>query len=323
MSTIAVLGATGIQGGSVVRQLQQNPAWKIRAITRNADGDSAKKLSAQGIEVSQGDIEDVASLEAAFKGATAIFAVTNFWDVPPTGPDSLVEYGRREYGQIINIARAASSISTLKHLVISSLPNPEKISGGKHKVPHMDYKSRAVEDAKAQFPELALKITSLWVGWYATNLALWPPMKPIPYNAVGKYAWLAASKPQGKLPAAGDVAKNIGTVVEKILERRDQTAGKIVPLVVEYPTHAEALRTWSKVTGKEAVFVELTDEAAAELMGPLAIEFGAQLRFSEEHPDWESFEVSNTVTLAQLDLQGSLVGLEGTLRNYPVDTLLG
>lgn len=67
MSIIAVLGATGIQGGSVVQQLRKNPVWKIRAVTRNPQGSAAQGLAAKDIEVVRGDLDDVSSLVAAFK----------------------------------------------------------------------------------------------------------------------------------------------------------------------------------------------------------------------------------------------------------------
>ena len=102
-------------------------------------------------------------------------------DVPPAGPAELEDSGKREYQQVLNVSEAASQIPTLKHFIVSSLPRPTDISGGKHKVPHMDYKSLAVEHAEDRFPSLAPKLTSLWVGWYATNLALWPTMKPFPW----------------------------------------------------------------------------------------------------------------------------------------------
>ena len=64
---IVVMGATGVQGGSVVSALLKNPAYKIRAVTRNALGDSAKKLAAEGVEVVSADSGDVESLKVAFK----------------------------------------------------------------------------------------------------------------------------------------------------------------------------------------------------------------------------------------------------------------
>ncbi|KAF5002464.1 hypothetical protein FDECE_10623 [Fusarium decemcellulare] len=307
MSIITVLGATGVQGGSVVHKLKQNPSWKVRAITRNPEGENAKELLSQGIEVVEGDLDDVESLKTAFMGSTAIFSVTNFWQNIPMNASSLRSNGEKEYRQILNIGKAATNIPTLEHLVVSSLAGPQKISQGKYHVPHMDYKARAVEEVETRFPALAAKTTILWVGWYATNLTI-PLLRPFLWPASGKYTWLMPSKPSGKLPIAGDESRNVGIVVERILERPTETMGKIVVLVVEYLDHTEVLKVWEKVTGKEATYVELSDEAAVALIGPVAIDLGAQLRFSEEYPDMGTYEPDRVVKLTDIGLGEELVG---------------
>lgn len=65
--TIAVLGATGVQGGSVVRALLKDKSWKIRGITRDASKEGAKALEKQGVEVVSADINDEQSLRQAFE----------------------------------------------------------------------------------------------------------------------------------------------------------------------------------------------------------------------------------------------------------------
>ncbi|KAF4468395.1 hypothetical protein FALBO_4720 [Fusarium albosuccineum] len=299
MSIITVLGATGVQGGSVVGKLIQNPLWKVRAVTRNLEGENAKELLSQGIEVVQGDLDDVESLKTAFMGSTAIFSITNFY--------ALKSNGEKEYQQILNIGKAATNIPTLEHLVVSSLAGPQNISHGKYHVPHMDYKARAVKEVEARFPALAAKITILWAGWYATNLTI-PLLRPFLWPASGKYTWLMPSKPSGKLPIAGDESRNVGIVVERILERPTETMGKIVVLVVEYLDHTEVLKVWEKVTGKEATYIELSDEAAVALIGPVAIDLGAQLRFSEEYPDMDTYEPDRIVKLTDIGLGEELTG---------------
>jgi uncharacterized protein YbjT (DUF2867 family) len=75
---IAIVGATGTQGGSIISALQKNPAYKLRAITRNPDSEKGKALLAQGIEVVAADLNDEPSLEKAFSGVSIIFAVRLF-----------------------------------------------------------------------------------------------------------------------------------------------------------------------------------------------------------------------------------------------------
>ena len=65
--TIAVLGATGVQGGSVVRALLKDKSWKIRGITRDASKEGAKALEKQGVEVVSANINDEQSLRQAFE----------------------------------------------------------------------------------------------------------------------------------------------------------------------------------------------------------------------------------------------------------------
>ena len=64
---IAVTGATGSQGGGVVNIMKKTPGWKIRAITRNPDSESSKKLAAEGVEIVQASFDDEESLVRAFE----------------------------------------------------------------------------------------------------------------------------------------------------------------------------------------------------------------------------------------------------------------
>jgi NAD(P)-dependent dehydrogenase (short-subunit alcohol dehydrogenase family) len=190
---IVVCGATGGLGGSVARRMLSE-GWRVRGITRNKDSAGAKALVEAGAELASANYDDVASLEAAFEGADAIFGVTNFWEY-------LLELGamaaaKKETQQLVKIATAANKISSLEHLVLHTLPSGEKL-GGKY-VPHMDVscllfeildsrytnhlqqsKDQAADDIKAQFPDLSKKTTFLWVGFFTSNIWSYPMMKPI------------------------------------------------------------------------------------------------------------------------------------------------
>jgi hypothetical protein len=190
---IVVCGATGGLGGSVARRMLSE-GWTVRGITRNKDSASAKALVEAGAELTSANYDDIASLEAAFEGADAIFGVTNFWEY-------LLELGamaaaKKETQQLVNIATAANKITSLEHLVLHTLPSGKKL-GGKY-VPHMDVscllfeihdsrytnhlqqsKDQAADDIKAQFPDLSKKATFLWVGFFTSNIWSYPMMKPI------------------------------------------------------------------------------------------------------------------------------------------------
>src|SRR6185369_9912974 len=122
---IAVIGATGQQGGGVVRALQASGQFKVRALTRNPD-----KHRQLANEVVKADLDRPETLEAAFKGAYGVFLVTNFR-----------EKGADERKQATAAVRAAKDAG-VKHFVWSTLPNVEAISGGKFDVPHFTGKAK-------------------------------------------------------------------------------------------------------------------------------------------------------------------------------------
>lgn len=91
---LIVIGVTGNQGGSVARRFFQDPAFKVRGLTRNPVSPAALELSKLGVEIVQADLDDVASLTAAFKDANLIFSVTNYWE-PFFRPEARAEAEKR------------------------------------------------------------------------------------------------------------------------------------------------------------------------------------------------------------------------------------
>src|ERR1700739_2909121 len=122
---IAVVGATGQQGGAVVRALQAGNQFKVRALTRNP-----AKHRELADEVIQADLSRPETLAAAFEGAHGVFLVTNVW-----------EQGANEVEQATAAIRAAKDAG-VKHFVWSTLPDVEAISGGKFHVPHFTGKAK-------------------------------------------------------------------------------------------------------------------------------------------------------------------------------------
>src|ERR1700732_3848182 len=122
---IAVVGATGQQGGGVVRALQARGRFKVRALTRNPD-----KHPELADEVVKADLNLPETLKAAFEGAHGVFLVTNFW-----------EQGTDELKEATTAVRTAKDAG-VKHFVWSTLPDVEAISGGKFDVPHFTGKAK-------------------------------------------------------------------------------------------------------------------------------------------------------------------------------------
>ncbi len=117
---VLITGATGRQGGGVIRHLLPK-GWSLRALTRNPNSGAAKDLIDQGIEVFQGDLEDPSSLESAVRGAYGIYSVQDFWAVG----------AKREVQQGKNLADAAKK-SGVEHFVFSSVGGAERNSGIDH-----------------------------------------------------------------------------------------------------------------------------------------------------------------------------------------------
>ncbi|KAK7943911.1 uncharacterized protein PG986_013024 [Apiospora aurea] len=299
MTLVAVVGATGAQGGSVANRLLASPdTYKVRALTRNPDGDSAKSLLEKGAEVVLADVNDAATLAPALAGADALFVVTAYWpSIPTLGRDGA---GDEEVAQFQAVANAAAATPTLKHVVLSTLPRCAKMSGGKFPVPHYDYKQIAVDWIRATHPALWAKTTEFWPGWYTSNLATL--MRPVPVPGTeGGYLLPLPSKPDAMLPMAGNLQRNAGLLVEAVLRAGPaRTGNKIAICITDYRPISSVADSLTKLTGgaKRVGYAEVSDAHVARLYGDFGTEMAAQLRWSEEYPDWHRFEPERTLDLA-------------------------
>ncbi|RTE84554.1 hypothetical protein BHE90_000859 [Fusarium euwallaceae] len=314
MHIITVLGATGSQGGSVCTALQGNPHWKVRAVTRNPASDASKKLLKTGIDVVAADANDETSLHEAFRGTTAVFALTNFdWGV--VMKEGREAAGEAEKKQQINIAKAAAQTPGLKHYIMSSLPAASLSSNGKLPVPHFDYKHAAFQWIEEHAPELAAKTTRVWLGWYPSNMAFNAMMKFTHLPGPNVYAWIQPSKEDAVLPIAGDVQHNVGVVVEGILEAGPRAFGKIAIVVTDYLKLSDVVKVWESVTGKRGVYIEVSDKTTEKIWGVGGLEIASQLRWSEEFPNWHKLEPEHIITLEGLGVQGKVRHLKQALEN--------
>src|SRR6516165_10755795 len=164
---IAVIGATGAQGGGLVRAIQhdRNGEFSARAITRDVNSDKAKALAALGAEVVAADIDNEESLKKAFAGAYGAYCVTFFW--AHFSPE-------KEQANARNMANAAKAAG-LQHVIWSTLEDTRKwvpLSDnrmptlmGKYKVPHFDAKGQADD----YFTELGLPMTFSHASFYWEN----------------------------------------------------------------------------------------------------------------------------------------------------------
>lgn len=312
VKTITIVGATGAQGKGVAAAFLNNPAYHVRAVTRNPSSPGAQALAAQGAEVVQADLDSLPSLESAFAGSQIIFGVTNFFEPFTTlqSPDGAVD---AEVQQGINLARAAAQTAGLEHYVWSTLPDARSISGGRYVVPHFEGKNRVDRYIRGELPALAAKTTFLWVTFYAANYKF-PMFAPIWVPSAGRYVQLANYAGETPITTVGNVEKNIGPFVKGVVEGGDKAKGEIVLVDVEEYTAREMLQLWAKAKGTQASFVQVGGDVYREIWPLWGEEMGVMMEFWDEYKEKSWVDVEGRKVLKREDL--GISGLEGLEKAY-------
>lgn len=194
--TVAVVGGTGLQGGSVVDALLEQGEYAVRVLTRDPESEKAKALAARGVEVARGDLNAPDTLRSAFDGAHGAFVVTNFWD-PGTG--------NRELEQGTAAVQAAKAAG-VQHFVWSTLPNCKALSNGKYEVGH--FTGKAEVDPVVSGAGFAHH-TFVEAPFYLTNLLGMMGPQPLGEGARG---WAMPMDPAKQVIHVGD-ATEIGRLV--------------------------------------------------------------------------------------------------------------
>ncbi len=272
---IAVIGATGAQGGGLARAILADPArtFTVRAVTRNPSSDNAKALAAAGAQVVAADLDDSASLERAFAGAWGVFALTNFWE--HSSPE-------RELTQAGNQARAARKAG-VSHVIWSTLEDTRKLVPlsddrmptlmGKYKVPHFDAKG----EADATFKGTGVPTTCLLTAFYWDNFihfGMGPKRGPD-----GKLA-ITFAMGNAKLP--GIAVEDIGKSALGIFRRASDYAGKTVGIAGEHLTGAEMAAGFTKALGKEVTYNDVPPEVYRGFGFPGADDLGNMFQYKRD-----------------------------------------
>lgn len=263
---IAVVGATGAQGGGLVRAILDDPngGFAARAITRDPGKDNAKALAGRGAEVVKADLDDVDSLTRAFTGAYGAYCVTNFWEHFSA---------EKEHQQAKNLAEAAGAAG-VKHVVWSTLEDTRQLMAAddtrmpmlqeKYRVPHFDAKADA-DRHFANLPATYLITSFYWDNIYAFGLA---PKK----EEDGVYAW---AFPMGDKRLAGIAAEDIGKVAYGIFKAGPAYVGKRVGVASENLTILEMGDKLSRALGIGPIRYHAVDADAYRAFGfPGADEMG-------------------------------------------------
>jgi len=255
---IAVIGATGQQGGGVVRALQASSQFKVRALSRNPG-----KHRELANEVVEADLNRPETLKAAFEEAHGVFLVTNFQ-----------EKGTDELKQATAAVRAAKDAG-VKHFVWSTLPNVEAISGGKFDVPHFTGKAKIDRIVKeAGFPHHTFVIAP---GYYQNFVGSLAPQK----QADGSVGWALPLDPDVRCLHMGDI-RELGNIVAGAFAHPDQAGnGEYLPLVGDFMSFNEIIDTFNR-QGHKFSFKQVPKEVFAALF-PGATELAEMFSYWEVH----------------------------------------
>jgi uncharacterized protein YbjT (DUF2867 family) len=269
---IAVLGATGAQGGGLVRAIlaDRDGGFAVRAVTRKVDSDAAKALAAQGAEVVAGDSDDPAGLDRAFAGAYGAFCVTNFWEHFSA---------EREGVQAANMARA-SRRAGLSHVVWSTLEDTRLLVPledtrlptlqGRFKCPHFDAKGQM----DATFAAEAAPTSYLLAAFYWDNLIHFGmgPRK-------GADGALTFAMPLGGAKLPGIAAGDIGRCAYGIFKRGPGAAGQRFGVSGENLSGEAMAAKLSRALGQPVKFQDVPFDVYRGLGFPGAEDLGNMFQY--------------------------------------------
>ena len=287
---IAVLGATGAQGGGLARAIlaDKSGEFTARALTRNVDSDKAKALAEKGAEVVAADIDDYESLKKAFTGAYGVFAVTNFWEHFSA---------EKEIAQAASIAKAAKE-ANVKHVIWSSLDDTRKwiplsdnrmpTLQNKYKVPHFDAKG----ESNKFFIDSGVPTTILNTVFYWENFIYFGqgPKK----GADGKLS-LSLPMADKKLPSIA--SEDIGKCAFAVFRNGNKYIGKTIGIAGEHLTGKQLAESFSKALGKQVVYNSISADVYRSFGFPGADDMGNMYQFKAEFE--EDYCKSRSVELAK------------------------
>ncbi len=270
---IAVVGATGAQGGALVRAILADPDSEFvpRAISRDPAGEKARALVEQGVDVVQADLDDEASLTRAFAGAHGVFCVTNFWEHFSAD---------KEIAQARNQANAAKA-TAVHHAIWSSLEDTRRFVTDdrmptlqeKYKVPHFDAK----EVAEGIFRETGVPTTVLRTAFYWENFVYFGlgPQR-------GEDGVLALTFPLGAARMPSMAVEDIGKIAFGIFKRGDELIGQTISVAGDHPTGAEFARKIGEAIGEEVRYNDVDPDLYRSFGFPAADELGNMFQFKRD-----------------------------------------
>ncbi len=310
---IAVAGATGAQGGGLVRAICDDDSGRFvaRALTRDPDSDAARGLADLGAEVVACDLDDPPSVEAAFEGAWGAYCVTFYW--AHFSPEKELEQAR-------TMAEATRK-GKLEHIIRSTLEDTRRwvpladdrmpTLMDNYKVPHFDAKG----EADHVFTELGVPTTFLLTSFYWDNLIHFGsgPQR-------GEDGVLLFTLPMGDAKLPGIASEDIGKCAYGIFRRSPMDIGETVGIAGGHPTGEEMAAALTEALGEEVRYNPVQPEVYRGFDFPGADDLGNMFQFKADFNDYycgaRSLEVSR-------DLNPELMSFERWLQEskdqIPID----
>jgi uncharacterized protein YbjT (DUF2867 family) len=272
---IAVVGATGAQGGGLVRAILKDRSGEFaaRAITRDVNSPKARELARLGAEVVAANLDDVESLKRAFSGVYGAFCVTFFWDHFSA---------EKEIDEARHMAEAAKAAG-VQHVIWSTLEDTRRwvplgddrmpTLHGKYKVPHFDGKG----EANKVFVDMGLPVTLLHTSFYWDNFIFFGiGPKPGPDGA------LALTFPMGDKRLPGIAAEDIGKCALGIFKAKGEFIGKTVGIAGEHLTGAQLAEKMGRALGREVRYNDVPPEVYRGFGFPGADDMGNMFQFKRD-----------------------------------------
>jgi uncharacterized protein YbjT (DUF2867 family) len=276
---IAVAGATGAQGGGLVRAILADASspFAVRALTRVPRSEGARALATLGAEVVAANLDEPETLRAAFQGAYGAFCVTFYWaHLSPT----------RETANAIALAQAAKDAG-VQHAIWSTLEDTRQwvplgddrmpTLMGHYKVPHFDSKG----EADHVYADLGVPTTWLLTSFYWDN-AIYFGTGPKP----GPDGTLAITMPMGDKQLPGMSSEDIGRCAYGIFMRGDEFIGKKVGIAGEHLTGAEMAAKFGRALGREVRYNDIPPEVFRGFGFPGAEDLGNMFQFKRDFNDY-------------------------------------
>jgi uncharacterized protein YbjT (DUF2867 family) len=272
---IAVVGATGAQGGGLVRAIVNSPGsgFVARALTRHANSDKARALAKLGVEVVAADLDEPDAVKRALSGAYGAFCVTNYWE--HMSPD-------REHAQARTMAEAAKQAG-VQHVIWSTLEDTRRwvpltdnrmpTLMGKYKVPHFDAKG----ESDREFTKLGVPTTCLLTSFYWENLIFFG-MGP----KRGPDGLLLFTLPMGDKKLPGIAVDDIGKCALTLFKQGMEYVGKTVGIAGEHLSGGEMAAAMTRALGQPVRYNDIPPETYRNLGFPGADDIGNMFQFKRD-----------------------------------------